>query len=161
MYDLSTHTEVQITSNNSEQSDPVIYGDRIVWTDRRNEYTLDAVPDIINGDIYMCTVSGIEPSLKTPIADFFANVTSGTAPLRVIFTDNSTGAPIFWHWDFGDGISSKHDFNATHTFTEAGKYDVSLTVTNENGSNIRIMSWIYHSFLKQTNILIEKRLKNR
>ena len=107
MYDLSTHTEVQITSNNSEQSDPAIYGDRIVWTDRRNEYTLDAVPDTKSGDIYMCTVSGIEPSLKTPVADFFANVTSGNAPLRVLFTDNSTGAPIFWFWDFGDGIKSK------------------------------------------------------
>ena len=139
MYDLSTHTEVQITSNNSEQSDPAIYGDRIVWTDRRNEYTLDAVPDIISGDIYMCTVSGIEPSLKTPVADFFANVTSGNAPLRVLFTDNSTSAPIFWFWDFGDGVKSKRALNSTHTFTKHGKYDVSLTVTNENGSNTRIM----------------------
>ncbi|MDR7667108.1 NosD domain-containing protein [Methanosarcina sp. Z-7115] len=143
MYDLSTHTEVQITSNNSEQSDPAIYGDRIVWTDRRNEYTLDAVPDIISGDIYTCTVSGIEPSIKTPVADFFANITSGNAPLRVLFTGNSTGAPIFWHWDFGDGINSKHALNSTHTFTEPGSYDVSLTVTNENGSN----TWIIPGYI--------------
>jgi beta propeller repeat protein/parallel beta-helix repeat protein len=139
MYNLSTHTEVQVTSNNSDQSDPAIYGDRIVWTDRRNEYTLDAVPDTISGDIYMCTVSVIDPSLKTPVADFFANVTSGNAPLKVLFTDNSTGSPDFWYWDFGDGITSKHALNATHTFTEPGEYDVSLTVTNQNGSDTKIM----------------------
>jgi len=139
MYNLSTNTETQITSNNSDQSDPAIYGDRIIWTDRRNEYTLDAVPDTISGDIYMCTVSVIDPSLKTPVADFFVNVTSGNAPLKVLFTDNSTGSPDFWHWDFGDGINSKHALNATHIFTEPGNYDVSLTVTNQNGSNTKIM----------------------
>jgi beta propeller repeat protein len=139
MYDLSTNTETQITTNKSGQSGPAIYGDRIVWTDWRNKYRLDGYPDIENADIYVCTVSVIEPSLKTPVSDFFANTTSGNAPLKVLFTDSSTGVPIYWFWDFGDGINSKHALNATHTFTEPGKYDVSLTVTNENGSNTRIM----------------------
>jgi len=138
MYNLSTHTETQITSNKSGQSNPAIYEDKIVWTDLRNEYTVRGVP-YANTDVYMCTVSGVEPSLKTPVADFFANATSGNAPLKVLFTDNSTGTPIFWHWDFGDGMKSKHALNATHIFTEPGKYDVSLTVTNENGSNTRII----------------------
>ncbi|MFY9201601.1 MAG: PKD domain-containing protein, partial [Methanosarcina flavescens] len=92
-----------------------------------------------NQDIYMCTVSVMDPSLKPPVADFFANVTSGNAPLKVLFTYNSADSPDFWHWDFGDGINSKHALNATHTFTEPGEYDVSLTVTNQNGSNTRIM----------------------
>lgn len=139
MYDLYTNTETQITTNKSGQSGPAIYGDRIVWMDWRNKYRLDGHPDIENADIYVCTVSVIEPSLKTPVSDFFANTTSGNAPLKILFTDNSTGAPIYWFWDFGDGINSKHALNATHTFTEPGKYDVSLTVTNENGSNTRIM----------------------
>ncbi|AAM05145.1 NosD domain-containing protein [Methanosarcina acetivorans] len=139
MYDLSTNAETQITTNKSEQSDPAIYGDRIVWTDWRNEYSVDVFPDIKNADIYMCTLSEADPSLKTPVADFFANITSGNAPLKVLFTDSSTGAPIYWFWDFGDGINSKHALNATHTFTEPGKYDVSLTVTNENGSNTRLI----------------------
>jgi len=138
MYNLSTNTETKITSNKSSQSSPAIYGDRIVWTDSRNDYTVHGLT-YTNSDIYMCTVSEAEPSLKTPVASFFANITSGNTPLKVLFTDNSTGAPIFWHWDFGDGINSKHALNATHTFTKPGKYDVSLTVTNENGSNTRIM----------------------
>ncbi len=137
MYNLSTHTETQITSNNSEQSDPAIYGDKIVWMDSRNGYT-DVLP-YTNEDIYICNISEIDPLLKTPVADFFANITSGNVPLKVLFTDNSTGSPNFWHWDFGDGIKSKRALNATHTFTEPGEYDVSLTVTNENGSNTRII----------------------
>jgi beta propeller repeat protein len=136
MYNLSTHTETQITSNKSGKSSPAIYGDKIVWMDSR-KYT-DVFP-YANLDIYICNISEIDPLLKTPVADFFANITSGTAPLKVLFTDNSTGSLNFWHWDFGDSIKSKRALNATHTFTEPGEYDVSLTVTNENGSNTRIM----------------------
>ena len=130
-----TLKETQITSNKSGQASPAIYGDRIVWTDWCNEYRVDGLPDTKNADIYICTVSGVKPLLKTPVADFFTNLTSGNAPLKVLFTNNSTGAPNFWYWDFGDDINSKHALNATHTFSEPGKYDVSLTVTNENGSN--------------------------
>lgn len=148
MYNLSTHTETQITSNKSGQSSPAIYGDKIVWMDSRNEYTVNVFP-YANADIYMCNISEIEPLLTTPVADFFANVTSGDAPLKILFTDNSTGAPTFWNWDFGDGIKSKHALNSTHTFTEPGEYDVSLTVTNENGSNTRIMSGYITVFKKE------------
>lgn len=128
MYDFSISKEIQITASGSA-SNPAIYNNRIVWQDRRNG----------NSDIYMCTISRDGHSLKTPVSDFFANITSGNAPLRVLFTDSSTGAPIYWYWDFGDGINSKHALNSTHTFLKPGKYDVSLTVTNENGSNTKII----------------------
>ena len=36
-------------------------------------------------------------------ADFVAAPTSGNAPLKVQFTDTSTGNPTMWRWDFGDG----------------------------------------------------------
>ena len=71
-----------------------------------------------------------------PISDFTANVTSGNAPLVVLFTDSGTGgSPTSWLWDFGDGITSKHARTATHTFTSPGTYNVSLTVTNAAGSS--------------------------
>jgi len=71
-----------------------------------------------------------------PASDFKANVTSGVAPLVVLFTDTSTGgSPTSWLWDFGDGIYSKHAMNATHTFTKPGNYTVSLTVENAAGNS--------------------------
>ena len=44
------------------------------------------------------TVTG----LPAPVASFTANVTSGTAPLPVSFTDSSTNTPTGWAWFFGD-----------------------------------------------------------
>ncbi len=49
------------------------------------------------------------------------------------FTDISTNYPTSWSWDFGDGSQSS-DQNPTHEYTQDGIYDVSLTVTNEQGS---------------------------
>ncbi|WP_292391679.1 PKD domain-containing protein [Methanosarcina sp. UBA5] len=126
MYDIPTGKETQITTSGSA-SGPAIYGDRIVWTDSRN--------GLENSDIYMCTISKKDSESKKPVADFFASPTSGSAPLKVLFTDNSIGEPTSWLWDFGDGINSKHAMNATHTFTKPGTYNVTLNVTNAAGSN--------------------------
>jgi len=41
MYDLFTSKETRITTNESWQSEPVIYGDKIVWQDNRNGGSLD------------------------------------------------------------------------------------------------------------------------
>jgi PGF-pre-PGF domain-containing protein len=64
-----------------------------------------------------------------PVAEFSASPTSGNAPLKVAFTDSSTGATS-WAWDFGDGGSST-ERNPTHTYSSAGNYNVNLTVSNE------------------------------
>ncbi|RXA21714.1 PGF-pre-PGF domain-containing protein [Methanosarcina sp. MSH10X1] len=83
-------------------------------------------------------------SPQTPVADFSANVTSGAAPLVVLFTDTSTErAPNTWYWDFGDGsslswysgIDSKYSMNVTHTFTKPGNYTISLTAGNDVGDS--------------------------
>lgn len=81
------------------------------------------------------TIDAAPPDSIKPVASFTANVISGSAPLVVLFTDNSAGAPNSWYWDFGDGIYSKHAQTATHTFTSPGTYTVTLTVTNDAGSD--------------------------
>lgn len=132
MCDLSTTNETHISTANETRvsvsgsaDSPAIYGDRIVWQDRRTNQSA----------IYMYDFSA-EP-IK-PSASFTANVTSGSPPLTVLFTDTSTdGTPESWYWDFGDGIYSKHAHTATHTFQEAGEYNVSLTVTNSAGRDTR------------------------
>ncbi|MDW7733589.1 MAG: PKD domain-containing protein, partial [Methanolobus sp.] len=70
-----------------------------------------------------------------PVSSFTADVTSGTVPLAVNFTDQSTNSPTSWFWDFGDGTNST-DQNVTHTYTSAGTYTVSLNATNVGGSNV-------------------------
>jgi hypothetical protein len=59
-------------------------------------------------------------------AGFSADVTSGVAPLTVRFTDESTGDPKSWSWDFGDGGTSIVQ-NPTHTYTAPGNYTVALS----------------------------------
>ena len=107
---------------------PDIYNNTIVWG-------IDSRHGIVNDNgIYMSNLSAT--NTLPPVAEFTANVTSGTVPLVVRFTDISTGGvPTSWYWDFGDGINSKHAMNATHTFTNPGVYNVTLTVANEAGNS--------------------------
>lgn len=129
MYNLSTQKETQITTSGSAMG-PDIYGDRIVYRDNRQRLPPG---DGYFSDVYVydLTAGPIEPQ-----AGFASNVTSGIAPLTVLFTDTSTGGvPTSWHWDTGDGICSTHAMNATHTFTKPGVYNVTLTVENEAGNS--------------------------
>jgi len=53
--------------------------------------------------------------------------------LTYLFIDMSFGYPTFWHWDFGDGTNSSEQ-NPMHTFSEAGIYDVCLTISSQDSS---------------------------
>ena len=68
-----------------------------------------------------------------PVADFSAKPTEGKAPLTVAFTDTSTGSPIKWKWDFGDGSKSFLQ-NPRHKYSKVGGYTVTLAAINSNGS---------------------------
>jgi len=48
------------------------------------------------------------------------------------FTDASTGSPVAWKWDFGNGKTSTQK-NPVHIFGEKGDFLVSLTAVNEAG----------------------------
>ena len=55
-------------------------------------------------------------------------------PLLMEFRDLSYYEPSYWHWDFGDGISST-DRHPTHLFGKEGIYQVCLIVGNENSTD--------------------------
>ena len=78
------------------------------------------------------SVSAVENS--TPVASFSADVASGKTPLQVSFTDTSTGGPTTWLWHFGDGSTAQAQ-DPVHIYTATGDYNISLTVTNANGSD--------------------------
>jgi len=83
-----------------------------------------------------------------PVAAFSAKPTSGNAPLKVQFTDKSTGSPTSWKWSFGDGTYSTSK-SPSHTYKKAGKYTVSLTVKNAAGANTKTIK----------NYIVAKELK--
>lgn len=72
-----------------------------------------------------------------PTINFSLDQLSGCVPLNIQFTDlsisgNSADSIKFWNWNFGDGTFS-NDQNNIHTYSQAGSYPVSLTVTTANG----------------------------
>jgi PKD repeat protein len=75
----------------------------------------------------------VEPATTVPAltAQFTASPTSGSAPLTVQFTDLSTttGSIDTWAWNFGDS-STATDQDPSHTYSLAGTYSVTLTVTS-------------------------------
>jgi PKD repeat protein len=72
-----------------------------------------------------------------PVADFTGTPTSGNEPLTVHFTDTSSGLGInSWSWNFGDGGTSTIQSPA-YVYNVNGTYNVSLTVSNDGGSNIK------------------------
>ncbi len=78
----------------------------------------------------------ITPKLKTPITDFWGSPRSGSAPLNVTFTDNTTGSTTAWNWSFGDGTYSTEQ-NPVHKYSGAGNYTVTLTASNAAGSDTK------------------------
>ena len=81
----------------------------------------------------------LQPS--EPIANFIADsILSCNGTIQ--FTDESWGVPSSWLWDFGDGDTSSLQ-NPKHTYTNEGKYTVSLTITNNFGTDSKsITSYI-------------------
>ncbi len=95
----------------------------VYWPSCRTETLINVHADQV--------ISIEEPDLQ---ADFSASVTRGPAPLTVQFFDRSSGCPVSWEWDFGDGGTSTEQ-NPEHTYLHSGTYDVSLTTTDRFGQS--------------------------
>jgi hypothetical protein len=68
-------------------------------------------------------------------ADFTADHTSGTEPLAVQFSDQSTRTiETTYAWNFGDGGTST-ERNPSHTYNDPDDFSVSLTVTGLAGTD--------------------------
>ena len=69
-----------------------------------------------------------------PVCRFSADPVSGIAPLLVQFSDESSGEPQSWNWDFGDGNTSDLE-HPMYEFSNPGTYTVTLTVMNSYGNS--------------------------
>jgi PKD repeat protein len=73
---------------------------------------------------------------QAPKADFAASATTILVGDSVTFTDLSTGDPYVWNWTFAGGEpGASTQQNPTITYNTAGTYTVTLTATNECGSD--------------------------
>ncbi len=81
-------------------------------------------------------LSYFEVISTTVSANFAATVTEVCEGEEVSYTDFSTGGVTEWFWEFEGGdpaISTEQ--NPTVMYMEGGDWDVTLTVTGENGTN--------------------------
>ena len=90
-----------------------------------------------SGDSQKTKIASIVFPGSVLMANFSATPLSGMAPLEVAFSDLSTGAILSWAWDFGDGGTSVLQ-NPVHTYTNAGIYTVSLTITDSQDTDSEI-----------------------
>jgi len=88
-----------------------------------------------------CTATITHPVIvnAVPVVDFSA--TSVCLGSITDFTDLSTiasGNSIAWGWNFNDGSTSTLQ-NTSHTYTDAGIFNVNLTVTSDSGCQSSVM----------------------
>ena len=99
------------------------------------------VSSTLGGCISTSTFNNYITVHPNPVADFTAPLSTSIIEPTVSYTDNSsilTGAITTWGWNFGDAFALAVDDtstlqNPTHTFTEAGTYCATLTVTSNFG----------------------------
>ncbi|MGD0711029.1 MAG: C10 family peptidase [Bacteroidales bacterium] len=75
-----------------------------------------------------------------PIASFTSNTTTPLVGGTVTFTDMSTNSPTSWLWTFDGGSPSTYSGKTPPAITYAGPvgyYQVTLTVSNANGSDTK------------------------
>ena len=81
-----------------------------------------------------CTKSAYIAIFAAPTANFTAAPVSGKAPLKVSFTDKSTGNITGRQLDFGDMQPASSAKNVVHTYGAIGTYKATLTVTGPGGT---------------------------
>jgi PKD repeat protein len=69
-----------------------------------------------------------------PATDFVADKTTVSVNTPVQFTDKTLNSPTSWSWDFGDGATSTGQ-NPSHAYPGKGIYSVTLTATNNDGTD--------------------------
>lgn len=92
----------------------------------------------ITGNDYDVCIKAYATDLATtnPVADFTGSPTTVAIGADVQFTDNSTGVPSSWTWTFeGADQTSSNLQHPTASWSSAGTYDVTLSVTNAFGTH--------------------------
>lgn len=127
---LASATNPDTASDVDELYDAVTSSGNNDWTDDSGDGSKEPLLDVRTFTPAL-TPTGVAPN-AAPKASF----TSSASGLTVAFTDTSTdsdGNVAAWSWSFGDGKNSIEQ-NPSHKYPSAAIYDVSLTVTDNQGA---------------------------
>lgn len=83
-------------------------------------------------------ISLFRAKAQSPLkADFSADTASGCSPVIVSFTDQSTGDPVSWNWDFGNGNKSTLQ-NPQTVYYKPGTYTVTLLIKDKDNNEQKV-----------------------
>ncbi len=130
----STISSIVIVSDELGCGCPEYYDPVCVLTDAGNVLTFD------NPCFAECEGYGPDTWVPCDIesgcyASFYMNINDDPNNLTVEFVDQSVsnqGDIVSWEWSFGDGETSTTP-HPSHTYAEAGIYEVVLTISTEDG----------------------------
>ena len=114
------------------------------WIDTETGWAGSFNQDAANGGMWHFTGSLTPP--VAPVADFEADETAIALGESVTFADLSTGNPTSWAWEFEGGTpgTSYLETPPDIQYNTPGSYDVTLTVSNINGTDTKTMEdYIY------------------
>lgn len=114
------------TSNQENPS--IVYGSENVYNVQFIVSTNYGCKDTISKDAIVYPLPKVDFSPTEVCLNFATEFTD----LSTISNDYTTNTLVDWNWDFADGQSSNEQ-NPTHTYTNAGNYLVTVTVTSNHG----------------------------
>ncbi len=143
---LYVATDIGVFYRDMFLDDWVLFGDGYPASARTTEVEIYYEADDPAGDVIRAATYGrglwSSPMFHDePAADFQAEHEIVPPACAVDFMDMSSGVPTSWQWTFeGGNPASSNEMNPTGiTFETPGTYDVSLTVTNEMGSDTKVL----------------------
>ncbi|MCD4745002.1 MAG: Omp28-related outer membrane protein [Bacteroidales bacterium] len=121
-----------------------------IFNNSASEYIMsncEVIAYIVNADNdEVLSGIGVEVGENTnqypPVAEFSADNTFIAVGESAVFTDMSTGTPTTWEWTFDGGTPATSNLQQPPDifYNQSGTYEVSLTVTNQNGSSTETKS---------------------
>ena len=130
----------------STEANPVVSWDTV------GEYVVQLVATNSNGTHVKSIKVKVERIPTPPIADFSTSATTINTGESITFTDVSQNTPTAWNWTFeGGNPATSTEQNPMVNYVSAGTYNVTLQVTNDDGSNTKSISITVNSQVTSVN----------
>lgn len=143
----STQTSMQVTANAGSFIALTVNGEILGTANGTGSPVNFNFPPQTSGSRILVTVtkqnyfrysSSVNVATGGPVAEFSGTPVNLCVGGSVSFTDQSTGNPTSWSWSFPGGVPSASTLrNPTIVYPAAGNYNVTLTVSNANGSSAK------------------------